>query len=226
MIAGVPNEARWTRSEPRRTLPSPLLARIIRSAFPRGNVVEVSPFADGLRNANFKVQLDRAPGLIVVRIYEHDISLCQKEIDLLRLIGRSVPVPEVIHAEPLGLEDTPAFTILRYVEGITFRELTRRGEAAAIAQAAYSAGKILASIGCISFAKAGWLAPGPRVAEPLLQGANPVPRFVDSCLTAANLQQRMRPDLRDRTHRLMWAWASRLAHLNDEASLVHGDYGK
>jgi hypothetical protein len=52
--------------------------------------------------ANFKIQLDSALELIVLRIYEHDASLWQKELDLIRLIGGSVPVPEVIYAEPRG----------------------------------------------------------------------------------------------------------------------------
>jgi aminoglycoside phosphotransferase (APT) family kinase protein len=59
----------------------------------------------------------------VLRIYEHDASLCQKEVDLIRLLGGSVPVPEVIHTEARGWDDVPPFTLVRYVEGFSFREL-------------------------------------------------------------------------------------------------------
>jgi hypothetical protein len=78
-------------------------------------VVKVQPLGDGLRNANFKLHLDGQPEPVVLRIYEHDASLCRKELDLLRLAGGSVPVPEVIHAELYGLEDLPPFTLARYV---------------------------------------------------------------------------------------------------------------
>jgi hypothetical protein len=90
ILPGVPNEAHWKRAVPRRTLPSQVLARMIHSAFSHYRVLDIQPLADGLRNANFRLRLDSAPGLLVLRIYEHDRSICQKEIDLLRLVSSSV----------------------------------------------------------------------------------------------------------------------------------------
>ncbi len=226
MVDGAPREARWLRAEPRRTLPLQLLERIVQMAFPRAHVVDVQPLTDGWRNANFKLRLDCTPEPIVLRIYEHDGSICQKEVDLIRLIGRSVPVAEVIHAEAPGSEDIPAFVLMRYVEGISFRELARGGDTEAIAQAAYSAGETLASIGRTTFPQSGWLAPGPKVAAPLLEGPDRMLRFVDLCLASTQLRERMTVDLRDRTHALVWSWAPQLADLDEEACLVHGDFGK
>jgi hypothetical protein len=45
----------------------------------------------------------------MLRVYEHDLSICKKDVDLIRLVGGSVPVPVVIHAEPHGWEDIPPF---------------------------------------------------------------------------------------------------------------------
>jgi aminoglycoside phosphotransferase (APT) family kinase protein len=230
MILGAPLEARWSRLEPRRTLHAPVLKRIVDIAFPRRRVVEMQPLAEGLRNANFKLRLDSTPESMVLRIYEHDASLCQKEVDLLRLVGGRVPVPEVLYAEPRGCPDLPPFMLTRYVEGISFLDLKRSGDTEAIAQAAYSAGETLATIGRVTFPKAGWLAPGPAVTAPLLaallETKDPAPRFVDRCLESANLRLRMPADLRDRTRALMWAWSLRLARLDDEACLVHGDFNR
>jgi aminoglycoside phosphotransferase (APT) family kinase protein len=207
-------------------LPETVLERIVRTAFPHGRVVEVEPLLDGFRNANFKLRLDTAPGLLVLRIYEHDVSLCQKEIDLLNLVAGSVPVPALIHAEPRGSEDIPPFALMRFVEGISFRDLRRSGDMEAIAQAAFSAGETLACIGRTTFGKPGWLAPGPLVTKALLDGADPMPRFVDACLATENLQQRMPVNLRDRTHDLLWSKAASLAALSEEARLVHGDFNR
>jgi aminoglycoside phosphotransferase (APT) family kinase protein len=223
---GAPEQARWMRAEPRRSLPAPVLDRIVHAAFPGCRVLDCEPLCDGLRNANFKVQLDPATEPAVLRIYEHDPSLCQKEVDLMRLVSRSVPVPEVIYAEPQGWEDLPPFRITRWVEGITFRDLKRGGDTEAIAQAAQAAGGTLAAIGRFQFSRPGWLAPGPAVASPLLEGPDPMPRFVDLCLAAENLQRRVPAELRDRTHALMWEWAPQLAVLDGEARLVHGDFNK
>jgi len=226
MIRGAAVESRWVRPEPRRTLPARVLQQIVDTALPRRRCVDVQPLGDGLRNANFKLQLQSPSEFVVLRIYEHDTSLCRKEVDLLNLIGRSVPVPELIHAEPDGLDELPPFVVLRYVEGITFRELKRSGDAVAISEAAYIAGRTLALIGRITFEKSGWIGPGPQVSRPLMEGANPAPRFADCCLASSNLQRRMPADLRDRTRALVWSYASEMASLESESRLVHGDFGK
>jgi aminoglycoside phosphotransferase (APT) family kinase protein len=200
--------------------------RIVHLVFPHCCVVNTQPLTDGLRNANFKLQLDSTPEFIVLRIYEHAQSLCQKQLDLIGLVADSVPVPEVIHAVPRGWEEIPPFALMHYVEGVSFHELKRRGDQEAISQAAYSAGETLALIGRKTFSKAGWLAPGPSVTVPLFEGADPIPRFVDGCLASPNLRQRMQADLRDRTCALMWSWAEPLRHLDAEDCLVHGDFGK
>ena len=106
---------------------------IVGTAFPRCRLVDVQPFADGFRNANFKLRLDSIPGFVVLRIYEHDPSLCAKEVDLLNLIKYSVPVLAIIHAELEGLNEIPPFVFMHYVEGISLRELKRKGDSGSIA---------------------------------------------------------------------------------------------
>jgi aminoglycoside phosphotransferase (APT) family kinase protein len=226
MILGSPQEARWHRSAPRRTLDAQTLQRIVQTALPRQQVREIGPLTDGWRNANFKLGLGSAPEVILLRIYEHDASLCQKEVDLIRLLEKSVPVPELIYAEPSGLGDIPPFTLARYIDGISFHELKRSGDIDAIAQAAFSVGEILANIGRVTFSKSGWLGPGPRVAGPLLEGSDQIPRFIDLCLVSPQLQHRMAEDLRDRVHEVVWSRKTQFADLENEACLVHGDFGK
>src|SRR5215470_13958664 len=105
MIEGTPEGARWIHAEPRLDVPPAWVERAVQTAFPRCRVLSVKPLVDGFRNANLKLQLDSPLDPVVLRIYEHDPSICQKEADVMRLAGRVVPVPEVIHVEPQGLED-------------------------------------------------------------------------------------------------------------------------
>lgn len=202
-----------------------MLQEIINIALPGCCAVDAQPFADGLRNANFRVQIDSTPKFVVLRVYEHDASLCQKELDLLNLVGNSIPVAEVIHAEPSGMNHVPPFLVLSYVEGISFRELKRNGDTDSIAQAAVDLGRTLALIGRAKFPKSGWLDRGPSVTAALLEGPDPVPRFVDVCLDHDNLQQRMTATLRDRVSRSVWSFAPHLVSLGENACLVHGDFG-
>ena len=195
-------------------------------ALGRCTVLDVQPLTDGLRNANFRISLDRAPECVVLRVYEHDASLCQKEVDLLQLIGRTVPVPQMIHAEPEGLGELPPFVVMQFIEGISFRELKRSGDQNAIAQGAFAIGETLAAIGQITFPRSGWIAPGPSVAGPLLEGSDLTPRFVDLCLASPNLKRRMSANLRDRVSALVWSRERELAELDSQSTLVHGDFGK
>lgn len=226
MVPGTPAQARWIRSQPRRALPAMVLERIVRLALPRAHVADCEPLEGGLRNSNFRIQIDSPPQRLVLRVYEHDESLCAKELDLMRLVGGSVPLPEIIHAEPRATDDLPPFLLMTYVEGVDFRELARGGDAGAVAQAAYSIGETLAAIGRFKFPKAGWIAPGPTVTAPLLEGADPLPRFVDLCLAAESLHSRAPAELRRRAHTLVWEWAARLAELDGETALVHGDFNR
>lgn len=225
MIGGTPDQSRWFRPEPRRTIQPNVLQEIVETAFPGCNVVAAQPLTDGLRNANFRIQLDSEPTFVVLRLYEHDASLCQKELDLLNSVKNSVPVAEVLHAETNGINDIPPFLVLSYVEGMTFRELKRSGDAESIAEAAFDLGRTLAVIGRLEFRRSGWLGPGPCVTAPLLQGLDPGPRFIDLCLSHSNVQERMIARLRDRVSASAWSFAPELAALGEESHLVHGDFG-
>jgi len=225
MIHGAPAQSRWLRAKPRRTLSARVLKQIIGVAFPRCRLVDVQPLADGFRNANFRLRLDSMPGFVVLRVYEHDPSLCAKEVDLLSLVGHSVPTPAIIYAAPDGLNGIPPFVFMRHVEGISFSELKRNGDSRSIAQAAFSAGQTLAAISRTTFPISGWLGPGAAVGAPLMEGANAGPRFVDLCLASANSQLRLGSKLTDQIHTLVWSYAPQLAALDDERRLVHGDFG-
>jgi len=117
MIPGTPEAARWVQAEPRRTIPPFEIERMVNAAFPGRRVLEVQALGDGFRNVNLKLWLDGAPDLVVLRVYEHDPSLCQKEVDLMRLVRGSVPVPGILYAEPGGSKAGRPLAFLRFVEG-------------------------------------------------------------------------------------------------------------
>jgi aminoglycoside phosphotransferase (APT) family kinase protein len=199
---------------------------MVQTAFPRSRISQKQLLAAGLRNANFKLTLDSSSEPVVLRIYEHDPSLCRKEIDLMRLVRHTVPVPEVIHAEPRGLEELPPFALLQFIQGASLLDLKRRSDFEAFAQASSSAGETLAAIGRFPFSRTGWLGPGPAVAAPLLAGADPVPNFIDLCLAAPNLVRRVPAELRRRIHQSIWHSSHRFVDLDAGPRLVHGDFSR
>jgi aminoglycoside phosphotransferase (APT) family kinase protein len=203
-----------------RVVPPELLERIAGR-----RVIRLERLTDGFRNSNFKLTVDGAAPL-VLRVYEHDPALCRKELDLRRLMGAAVPLPEVVRAEPDGCEGLPPFVLTRFVEGISYRELRRRGDAEAVGEAARSAGETLAAIGRFRFEKPGWIAPGPTVSAPLMEGENAVPRFVDRCLASPLAAARVPTELRERIRTAVWRGAAELAPHDRASRLAHGDFNK
>ena len=192
-------------------------------------MIEVSHLADGIANTSYRLRLANDE-LLVLRLYRRDPSACLKEVALHELIHRSVPVPEVMHAEPNGLDHWGPFALLRFVEGITFRELERTGDVSAVAEAAHSAGETLAALGQFEFDGAGWLqyrAHGLEVGAGLIDGApeNQLPRFVDRCLASRAVEHRLGTERIEAIRRYVWSWAARLDALPEERRLVHCDYG-
>jgi len=227
MAFGSPFEARWVRPEPRSAFFKDQLRNIMEIAFPGRQVARAQWLTEGLRNANFKVRLDCPAEDFVVRIYEHDPALCCKEIDLFRLFGLSIPVPEVTFAQPGGLHGLPPFVVLRFVEGVTLRELKRRGDARAVADASFATGQNLARIHSILFETAGWIGPGLAVTTPpFLEDTNPCERVVDHCLGSPQLRSRIDSDLRNRFQASIACCARQLTNIYRQSCLVHGDFGK
>lgn len=202
-----------------------LASRLLANALPGRRVVAVEILSGGLINANFKIYLDLGAEPLVLRFYTRDPAACQKEVDIYQLVHGTVPVPEVLYAEPQGSEAVGPFVLLRYVEGIPFRELRQTGDGDAISEAAHEIGKTLAAIGRYQFAEPGWFGPKLEIGGKFIEGPDSVPRFCDVCLTSPHFLRRAGHDLAHRVHDFVWKWSSQLDWLDAERSLVHSDFG-
>jgi aminoglycoside phosphotransferase (APT) family kinase protein len=199
-------------------------SRLIEPAFPRDRVVGIEPLTGGLRNSSFKMRLDVRAEPIVLRLYDKDPSVCAKEVSLLRQVRDTVPVPEVLHAEPDGVDGAEPYVLLDYVEGVSFRELKRAGNVEALREAAPSVGEALAAIARYEFLAAGRLGEDMEVVGPFVEGPDPVPKFLDSCLASPHFRSRAGVELTSKVHELGWSWSEQLASLDEERRLVHGDF--
>lgn len=210
---------------PRRVLDVAECIALATHAFPRARVLDAEPLHGGLRNTSIRVTLDgRAEG-VVLRLYDADPAACAKEAALLSSLAPTVPVPELLEARPAFADGLPPLLVLRYVEGITFRDLKNTGDLAATAQAAASVGSTLAAIGRQRYPRAGRLEAEGKLGAPFVPGPDPYLRFFEHCLDSAALQARTSADLRERIAAHATAWAPRLRTLDDDARLVHGDFG-
>ena len=206
---------------------------LVARAFPHERVLRLEPLSGGHCNTNLKILFDSSHAPVVLRIYDRDPSACSKETELLRLVRKTVPVPEVFHAEDAPQSDAAPFALLEYIEGCTFTQLKHTKDIDTIQQASASAGRTLAAIGQYQFARPGMLSLNSEIGElevtaAYVEGPDPIPRLLDTFLASHNLRERAGQELADRLHEFIWSWAPRLARLDDAPErvrcLVHSDF--
>ena len=166
----------------------------------------------------------------MIRLYRNGAEVCRKELALHDLLSRTIRVPRALHAEPDGIEDSPAFLISEYVIGLTFQELKRTKDFKAIQQASHSVGATLAAIGGFKFEKPGRLeiaeeAAALAVGPKFIEGSDQIPRLMDMFLASSNCERRVGPKLMQRLHDYAWSWSSRIPDLEEAPCLVHNDFG-
>jgi len=201
----------------------------ISTAFPNSRIARAEILSGGLINTNIKVEFSSQQSPVVLRLYRGDAAVCLKETAILRLVGSTLPAPEVIQVEANGIGDSGPFCILEFVKGQTFQELKRTKDLEAIHQAAASVGATLARIGIYQFSKTGRLQIDIKkhlvVGDAYVEGSDPIPRLLDTFLQSENLQRRVDVSSRQRLHDFVWSWATPLTSLGNERHLVHGDFG-
>lgn len=196
-------------------VPFERISRLSKSLMPRRRVASAVRLRGGISNSSFKIHFEQGDEPIVLRIYERDPAACRKEIDILRALRQTVPVPEVLHAEPEGFDEEGPFIFLKYVEGITFRQLKATGNRRAIQEASYCVGTTLAAIG-----KHNFTLPSHTTDE------RTMPEIIDSHTKSPKLIARTGGALADRVRRLVARRALQFQAVMKERRLVHGDFRK
>jgi aminoglycoside phosphotransferase (APT) family kinase protein len=162
----------------------------------------------GLMNRNYHLRLRGRPADAVLRFYDRDASACARELAVLGLLGRDVPVPRVLYVDDERGHEPP-LAILSMVDGISLFTLRALGDGDALAEAAFDAGRVLATIRQY---------PGP-----------PTPRTtvlerVERSAAAPAFEDRAGTDVRRGIVSAAERWQPWLDALPIDRSLVHGDF--
>ena len=185
-------------------------------------VVELEPLAGGIMNWNYRVRLSGSTERFVLRFYDRMPASCAKETRLLSLVRHDVPVPDVLFADPNGAEGRPPFCVLGWIDGISLRELRRRGDDRAVADASYDAGRLLPRLMRHRFERTGLFDSDLNVTDGPFTGASLA--VVVGHFTASTLfRQRVDDAMRARLHAFLRATES-LHSAPGPATLVHGDF--
>jgi fructokinase len=187
------------------------------------SVTAVEPLAGGIMNWNYRIQLSGSAERFVLRFYDRNPESCAKEVKVLDLVRDDVPVPRVLFAEPRAVTGYPPFCVLEFIDGISLRELRRRGEAKAVADATYDAGRLLPRLQGHRFDKTGRLSPNLTVEDDVFANMSLVD-VVDHFAKSPVFVERLDASLRDRLRSFVRATEPLHTSPDYTASLVHGDF--
>jgi aminoglycoside phosphotransferase (APT) family kinase protein len=206
-----------------------LVRRLVSTAFPHRQVSHAELLSGGRINTNLKLTFGTGEPPAVLRLHKKGSAACAKETQVIELIKSTVPVPEILYVNSEGLDGSGPFSVIEFIEGLTFQQLKRTGNLAAIQQASSSVGKTLAAIGRYSFSKPGSLLVTStnelEVGDPFTRTANPIPEIHDLFLESDLTQRRLGADLTRGLHEFVWAWAPLLPDITNVSQLVHSDFG-
>jgi Ser/Thr protein kinase RdoA (MazF antagonist) len=210
-----PMERGWERAHPFVGLPAGELERLVAAGLPGARVVSASPLASGLRNTNYRVELDGGRS-VVLRLYVAYPAACEREAAVLAAVAGRVPAPKVLHSAPIA---TPPFALLEWLDGRPLDAVLPEADAAASLELAAACGSALASIHRIRFPEAGFLGPGMRIT-----GAMPAWAPTVLATLAGPVEHRLGPGLSARVRSTVESNAHAVEPIWSEAVLVHADY--
>lgn len=198
----------WTRAEPAELLSVSMVSRLLDPWLAGRDVESVELLPGGIANRNFLVRLNGRPRECVLRLYDRDPAACAREIAVLGLIGRDLPVPRVLHVDETP-EFGPPLSVLSVVDGISLFTLRSLGDDDALAEAVFETGRALARLSRF---------PGPPTpATPLLDA-------IDVAYSAPSFARRVDAALRRELRAFAEHWQPRVDEIAHERCLVHGDF--
>jgi len=198
----------WDRPTPAIPLSIGAITRLLDPWLAGREITSAELMPGGLVNRNFLLRLDGRPQECVLRIYDRDPRACAKEVAVLALIGREVPVPRVLFVEDAP-ESGPPFAVMSVVDGISLRTLRSFGDDQPVAEAAFDAGRVLARLAHY---------PGPPTKH-----ENAV-ELIDRFLSAPLINARLDVELPRRIVAAAERWQPRLDEAARDECLVHGDF--
>ena len=224
--------ARWGRADRPLDLSLAELTILVQPAFPEQHVVDAEPTHGGLANTNIRLQLDRYPRPVLLRLstrraersYDVPPSVA-KESALHRLLAPRLPVPRVLFEAPDNPITGHPYLLREWVDGERLEVIAPRLERAALDALGHHVGAVLAGIHAVTFPEQGFVDDALAVVPfpPGIVG-NGLAGSLRTFLGARGIE-RLGPELTQ----ALFAFAERDEHVDTTWSgppcLIHADFG-
>jgi aminoglycoside phosphotransferase (APT) family kinase protein len=219
-------QSAWERRHPLLALDDATLAHLLQPAFAGRRIVAAQPLPGGLVNTNYRVTLDGLDDPVVLRIYAREAAACRTELDIYHLVSATVPVPELLYADPDATRWERPYLVQRFVAGLSFPAFlaTQTGDPEAVRQAGHSLGATAAAIAHYTFSESGFFGPGLAIVESWGVLSEAFRSGIREYLFERGVGERLGAALTAQLWTLVDENASLLTVLDAGAALQHGDY--
>lgn len=202
------DKAQWGRAEPPVLLSRAEITRLLDPWLAGREVLSAELLGGGLSNRNFLLRLSGRPADCVLRVYDRDPAACAKELAVLGMIGRDLPVPRVLYADD-GLETGVAVAVHSVIDGISLFTLRQMGDEQALAEATFDIGRMLARLRAF---------PGPTTPR------EPIVSVIKRFASAERFKARISDDTVDALVQLVERHHADVDAATKHTALVHGDF--
>ena len=224
MVVEAPvDKATWKVISPPPPLPIEAADALLEDWRGSNRVVSAEPLSGGIMNWNYAIRLSRSAERFVMRFYDRQPLSCAREVRILELVRDDLPVPRVLYSNTVLAQGWPPFCILEFIDGISLRELRRRGNVKAVAEATFDAGRLLPRLTRHRFSRSGILSAELEVEDGPFAGAS-LAQVVEHFVSSPLLRQRIGAPLLERLLDRVHANDVEVRGPDDELSLVHGDF--
>lgn len=217
------NRERWTRRSPWIELSVSDAQRLLRPAFGDAQVLAVDRVSGGLVHSNLRLTLDRAPGDVLLRLFQRDSQRARKEAALAALLEGRVPIARFFYYADANPITGGPYAVLEWVDGERLDHACRDADPARLRALGAAVGDVLADVHAIRFDRAGFFTSDLRVPEALDLGRTGLLHFMHQCLRVGPGGERLGNALTDRLFALVEREGDRLDGWLGDPRLTHAD---
>ncbi len=214
----------WGRGSATLQVAPQALARLAAELFDGAAVTGSAVLSGGLANTNLRLDLDRAPGRVVLRLAQRDPDAIAREAALLRLAAEhSIPAAPLLHMEASAERLGAPFLVLGFVEGVMLETALSGADDSVVADLGYAIGELLAGVHAVTFEQAGFLDETLQVATPLDMGGEGLKALAEAMAAEPLVAERLGEARLARLRAMLAEQAGRLDGWQGPPCLAHAD---
>lgn len=214
----------WGRGSATLQVPPAALGALAAELFDGAAVTAAETLSGGLANTNMRLDLDRAPGRVVLRLAQRDPAALGREAALLRLAAsRGIPAAPLLHVETDATRLGAPFLVLGFVDGVMLESALAGADESTIADLGYAVGELLAAVHRVGFERAGFLDVDLAVATPIDAGGEGLKGYAAAMAAHPLVAERLGAARLARLAAVLDAQAGRLDAWNGGPCLAHAD---